>query len=157
MTTTVNTETLPEVIPESPFLQELVQQIKAQDAFGIYRNWEDRLILAPLIITKKQKRTIPVDQEVNPATQLRIIAFYRAIAAGIEKATGQLCQVIVDLNHEGFGWCLVWCGKLMVVSRTLRDAQRFGFNSWEKLASTGEKLTQDGIELIQRFPEVAKL
>jgi hypothetical protein len=43
----------------------------------------------------------------------------------------------------------------MVVSRTLRDAQRFGFESFEKLAEEGEKLTKSGVEFIQRFPEAA--
>jgi hypothetical protein len=45
----------------------------------------------------------------------------------------------------------------MVVSRTLRDAQRFGYPSLEKLTSEAEKLIQSGVELIQRFPEVARL
>ena len=74
----------------------------------------------------------------------------------IEKETAQLCQVIVDINHEGFGWALVWSGRLMTVCRTLRDAHRFGFDSLERLAAQGEKITQSGIEIVKRFPEVAR-
>lgn len=155
--TTTNPETDALFIAENAFLQELVQQIRAQDHYGIFRNWEDRLVLANYIVSKKKKREIPVNGDVDPATQLRILSFYRAIAASIEKTTGKICQVVLDLGHEGFGWSLVWSGRLMVVCRTLRDAHRFGFDSLEKLATDGENLVNSGIELIERFPEVANL
>lgn len=45
----------------------------------------------------------------------------------------------------------------MVTCRTLRDAHRFGFESYEKLAADGEKLVNTGIELIEKFPEVANI
>jgi probable nitrogen fixation protein len=62
--------------------------------------------------------------------------------------------VVLDLSHEGFGWALVFSGRLILVSKTLRDAQRFGFDSLEKLNAEGEKLVKKGITLAQRFPEV---
>ena len=156
-TTTTNPEVDALFIAENAFLKELVQQIRSQDHYGVFRTWEDRLVLANFIVTKKRKKEIPVNGDVDPATQLRILSFYRAIAASIEKSTGKLCQVVLDLSHEGFGWSLVWCGRLMVVCRTVRDAHRFGFESLEKLASEGEKLVQRGIELIECFPDVANL
>jgi probable nitrogen fixation protein len=156
MTTTTNLETK-NIVSESPFLQELVRQIRAQDTFGTYKNWTDELVLAPFVVTKEQKKRISIQAEVEPITQFRITCFYRAVALCIEKVTGKLCQVVIDLNHEGFGWVLVWTGRLMVVSRTLRDAHRFGYPSLEKLAEEGEKLTNTGIELVQRFLEVTKL
>ncbi|PSB05469.1 hypothetical protein C7B76_31390, partial [filamentous cyanobacterium CCP2] len=61
------------------------------------------------------------------------------------------------LSHEGFGWALIFSGRLLLVSRTLRDAQRFGFDSLEKLAIEGEKLTESGIALAHCFSEVRKL
>jgi probable nitrogen fixation protein len=94
---------------------------------------------------------------VDPITKGRILAFYRAIAHRIEEETGLLCQVVIDLSHEGFGWALVFSGRLLVVSRTLRDAQRFGFDSFEKLENEGDKLIQTAIGLSNRFPEVGKL
>jgi probable nitrogen fixation protein len=154
-TETVNqptTETL-----NSPFTQELVRQIRAQDSYGFYRNWADELVLKPYIVSKAAKRTISVDGDVDPVTKGRILSFYRAIAARIEQETGLLSQVVVDLSHEGFGWVLVFSGRLLLVARTLRDAQRFGFDSWEKLVSEGEKLTQKGIEIAQKYSEVAKV
>lgn len=144
-------------VADSPFLKALAQQIRANDSYGTFRNWADELILKPFIVTKQQKREISVEGDVDPITKGRILAFYRAIAARIEEETGQLAQVVIDLSHEGFGWALVFCGRLIVVSRTLRDAQRFGYDSLEKLAAEGDKLTQKGVEYIKRFPEVSKV
>lgn len=145
------------VIDSSPFLKAIVEQIRANDAYGTYRNWTDELLLKPYVLPKKQRREISVEGDVDPATVGRIVGFYRAIAARIEEETGQLCQVVVDLNHEGFGWALVFAGRLILVSKTLRDAQRFGFGSLEKLNAEGEKLVHKGVELARQYPEVCNL
>ncbi len=144
-------------VENSAFLKAIVQQIRANDPYGTYRNWSDELLLKPYVVTKAQKREISVEGDVDPITKGRIMAFYRAIASCIETETGQLAQVVIDLSHEGFGWALVFCGRLLVVSRTLRDAQRFGFDSLEKVAAEGEKLVKSGVDYINRFPDVAKI
>ncbi|MBF1989830.1 NifX-associated nitrogen fixation protein [Fischerella thermalis] len=149
--------TAPNQVINSPFLQAIVQQIRGQDSYGVYRNWSDELILKPFIVSKQKKREISVQGEVDPVTIGRIMAFYRAVAACIEKETGLLSQVVVDLSHEGFGWALVFSGRLLLAVKTLRDAHRFGFESLEKVAEEGEKLVQKGVELAQRFPEVGRL
>jgi probable nitrogen fixation protein len=154
-TTTPDIEALNAFVAANAFLQELTRQMRAQDHYGTFRSWEDRVVLAPFVVSKQRKKEISVEGDVDPVTQLRVLSFYRAVAALIEKETGKLCQVVIDLSHEGFGWALVWTGRLMVVSRTLRDAQRFGFDSLEKLAAEGEKLTRAGVEFVQRFPEAA--
>ena len=145
------------VIDSSPFLKAIIQQIRANDPYGTYRNWADEILLKPYIIAKKKRREIPVEGDVDPITLGRILAFYRAIAARIEQETGELSQVVIDLSHEGFGWALIFSGRLILVSKTLRDAQRFGFDSLEKLNAEGEKLVQKGIDLAQRFPAVCNL
>ena len=141
----------------SPFIKTLVQQIRGLDTYGVYRNWANDLILKPFVITKQKKREISIENEIDPMTLGRILGFYRAVAARIEEETGLLSQVVVDLNHEGFGWVLVFSGRLLLVCKTLRDAQRFGFESLEKLADEGENHVQKGIDLAKRFPEVGKL
>ncbi|MGD1948701.1 MAG: NifX-associated nitrogen fixation protein [Leptolyngbyaceae cyanobacterium] len=145
------------VIDSSPFLKAIIQQIRANDPYGTYRNWADEILLKPYIMSKKKRREIPVEGEVDPITLGRILGFYRAIAVCIEKETGQLSQVVIDLSHEGFGWALIFSGRLILVSKTLRDAQRFGFDSLEKLNAEGEKLVQKGIDLAQRFPAVCDI
>ncbi|MGF1499610.1 MAG: NifX-associated nitrogen fixation protein [Elainellaceae cyanobacterium] len=140
-----------------PLLSAIVQQIRANDPYGTYRNWKDELLLKPYILTRAQKREISVDGEVDPITKSRVLCFYRAIATRIEEETGLLSQVVIDLSHEGFGWALVFSGRLLLVSRTLRDAQRFGFDSLEKLNAEGEKLVQKAVVLSERFPDVGRL
>lgn len=156
--TTAETPTLSPslTVADAPFLQAIAQQIRANDAYGTYRHWADELLLKPYILTKAQKREISVEGEVDPLTQGRILAFFRAVAYRIEQETGLLSQVVIDLSHEGFGWALVFSGHLLLVSKTLRDAQRFGFASLEKLNEEGERLVQKGLELATRFPEVSQ-
>jgi probable nitrogen fixation protein len=143
-------------ISSSKFLKAIVMQIRANDPYGTYRNWGDELLLKPYIVTKAQKREISVDGEVDPITQGRILAFYRAIAHCIEEEAGTISQVVIDLSHEGFGWALVFAGRLLLVARTLRDAQRFGFDSLEKLAAEGEKMINSGAEMARKYPEVCR-
>lgn len=140
-----------------PFLKSLVQQIRVQDSYGFYRNWTDELILKPYIVTKQKKREISVEGEVDPATISRINAFFRAVAASIEKETGLISNVVIELGHEGFGWALVFSGRLLLAVKTLRDAHRFGFDSFEKLDEEGTKFVEKGIDLAKRFPEVGNL
>lgn len=153
--TTAKSEITPGIVAEAPFLQALVQQVRANDHYGVYRSWTDELVLAPFVVSKEKKRSISVDGDVDPTTQLRILCFYRAIAALVEKETGKLCQVVMDMSHEGFGWAIVWTGRLIVVNRTLRDAQRFGFDSLEKVAAQGEKLLKSALETLEKYPGAA--
>ncbi|MGB3650611.1 MAG: NifX-associated nitrogen fixation protein [Rivularia sp. (in: cyanobacteria)] len=141
----------------SPFVKALVQQIRGFDTYGTYKKWSDDLLLKPYVVSKQKKREISVEGDLDPMTISRINAFYRAIAIRIEQETGLLSQVVADLNHEGFGWVLVFSGRLLLVKKTLRDVHRFGFNSLDKLAEEGENLVQKGIELAQRFPEVGNV
>ncbi len=146
-----------DLVSTSPLLQEIVRQIRSQDSYNVYRNWADELLLKPYIVPKAKKREISVEGDVDPVTKGRILLFYRGIAARVEQETGLLCQVVIDLSHEGFGWALVFSGRLLIVKKTLRDAQRFGFDSLEKLAEQGEKLVSQGVEIAQRYPEVGQL
>ena len=156
MTTTTTSETTTSIVEESTFLKELVLQVRAQDHYGVYRSWKDELVLANFVVSKEKKSKISVEGDVDSATQLRILCFYRAIAVCIEKQTGKLCQVVTDLSHEGFGWAIIWTGRLIVLSRTLRDAQRFGYPSLKKLAAQGERLVASGLKNIEQFPDAAE-
>jgi len=157
-TTETNSQiTAEELIKTTPLLQELLRQIRAHDPYGTFRNWSDELILKPFVVSKEQKRKISVDGEVDPITKSRISTFYRAIASIIEQETGLLSQVVIDLSHEGFGWVLVFSGRLLLVSKTLRDAQRFGFDSLEKLVAEGDKIAKSAIELARKHGDVAQL
>jgi len=145
------------VVSTSPFLKTLVLQIRGQDAYGVYRSWSDDLLLKAFVVSKQKKREISIEGEVDPVTKARIMSFFRAVAARIEQETGLISQVVIDLSHEGFGWALVFSGRLLLTVKTLRDAHRFGFDSLEKLAEEGEKFVEKGLDLAKRYREVSKL
>ncbi len=47
-------------------------------------------------------------------------------------------------------------GKLVVLSKHLRDVHRFGFETLEKLAAEGDKQVAAALATINTYPEVAK-
>jgi probable nitrogen fixation protein len=63
---------------------------------------------------------------------------------------------MTKMSHEGFGRTVLTTGRLIVVNRYLRDVHRFGFPSLEKLAAAGNKLVKEGVDMIEKYPEVAK-
>ena len=81
---------------------------------------------------------------------------YNAIAVAIERETGQMVTPMMKMSHEGFGRAVLTSGRLIVVNRYLRDVHRFGFPSLAKLAEAGHKLVKEGVDLIERYPEVAR-
>jgi probable nitrogen fixation protein len=60
------------------------------------------------------------------------------------------------MSHEGFGRMILTAGRLIVVNKQLRDVHRFGFDNLGKLAEEGKKLVDAGVEMINKYPEVAK-
>jgi probable nitrogen fixation protein len=145
-TTIVKPEIDTSIIEQSAFLQELVLQVRARDHHNIYRSCQDELILANYLITKDKKNQILVKRDVDSLTELKIFCFYQAIASGIEKQTGKFSQVVMSLSPEGFGKASIWTGPLIVLSRTLKNAQYFGYPSLKRLASQGETLVNFGIK-----------
>jgi probable nitrogen fixation protein len=140
----------------SSFLQDLIDQQRAGDTYGQLDRLGDEHMIKPFLVAREQQRTIAVSCDVEAATEARIRSFYQAIAAGIERSTGSFTTAMIDLSHEGFGRAIVFAGRLVVVSDVLRDAQRFGFDSADKLAAQGDRLVAEGINAIERHKEAAR-
>lgn len=138
------------------FLKELVKQFRAQDTHGTWDKKTDRQLLVPLIVDKEKRKTIPIIGDPDPEILWRVELFYNAIGLVIERQTGIMVSPMMKMHHEGFGRMILAAGRLIVVNKQLRDIHRFGFVTLEKLAEEGEKLVAAGIEMIERFPEVAR-
>lgn len=150
------TTTLPEATAtESLFFKELVKQWRAQDTHGAWERKTDLQLLAPYIVTKEQRRQVPIMGDPDPETLWRLELFYNAVGLAIERATGVMVSPIMKMSHEGFGRMILTAGRLVVVNKHLRDVHRFGFETVEKLVAEGEKLVAAGTEMIAKFPEVA--
>lgn len=154
MTETTVTTATPAI--DTVFVKELVKQWRAQDTHGSWDKKSDLDLIEPYIITKEKRREMPIMGDPDPETLWRLELFYNAIGLAIERATGVMVQPMMKLHHEGFGRMVLIAGRLIVVNRNLRDVHRFGFETLEKLADEGAKLVAAGIEMIERFPEVAR-
>lgn len=139
---------------ETAFVKELVKQWRAQDTHGAWDGKSDEMLLAPYIITREQRREMPIIGDPDPETLWRLELFYNAVGLAIERQTGSIATPMMKMSHEGFGRLVLMAGRLIVVNKHLRDVHRFGFESMEKLAEEGRKLVATGVEMIRKFPEV---
>ena len=141
---------------ESRFVKELIKQWRAQDTHGSWDGKSDVELLAPYILTKEQRRELPIMGDPDPETLWRLELFYNAVGLAIERATDVMVTPMIKMHHEGFGRLVLIAGRLIVINRNLRDVHRFGFESMEKLASEGEKHVVAGIEMVNKYPDVAR-
>lgn len=141
----------------SPYVRQMVVQLRALDSYGTYDTWSDDKVLDPLILTKERRREIPVVGDPDETVVARVKAYYNALAVSIEAQTGLMAVPFINLTHEGFGRALVIIGKLVVIDRTLRDIHRFGFDSIEKLVADMDKMVGKAVALTREHENVATL
>ena len=153
MPETATISTAPE---DTVFVKELIKQWRAQDTHGTWDNKKDLDLLKPYIVTKEQRRELPIIGDPDPEILWRLELFYNAVGLAIERASGVMVQPMMKMIHEGFGRMILTAGRLIVVNKHLRDVHRFGFETLEKLAQEGTKLVDAGIEMIEKFPDVAR-
>ncbi|HXP91198.1 MAG TPA: NifX-associated nitrogen fixation protein, partial [Fibrobacteria bacterium] len=110
----------------------------------------------PYILTKEKRAEIPMLGDPDPETLWRLELFYNAIGLAVERVTGVMVAPMMKMHHEGFGRMVLIAGRLIVVNKNLRDVHRFGFPSLEALAAEGEKQMAVAVEMIGKFPDVAK-
>ena len=142
---------------ETDFAVEMVRQMRAVDAYGTCDSWPAAKILDPFILTKEQKREIPVVGDPDEIVLSRVKAFYNAIAALIEKECRLMAVPSINLTHEGFGRGLITVGKLVVMDKTLRDVHRFSFPTLSKMKDEADKLLSVALEIVGEYPKVAGL
>ncbi|MBL8436972.1 NifX-associated nitrogen fixation protein [Zoogloea sp.] len=139
------------------FLKEMTKQMRALDSYGTYEGWPVEKILAPFVLTKEQRREIPVVGDPDDVTIARVKCFYNAIAVMVEKECGHMASCLINITHEGFGRGLIIVGKLVVLDRTLRDVHRFGFDSLSKMKDEADKLLATALAIVGKHAEVAGL
>ena len=137
------------------FIQEMVKQMRAIDSYGTYDGWPAERVLAPYVLTKEQKRAIPVIGDPDEILLSRIKAFYNAIASLVEKECGSMAVPMINITHEGFGRAVITVGKLVVMDKTLRDVHRYGYESLSKMKDEADKLLSVALEIVGKHPEVA--
>ncbi|WP_127088129.1 NifX-associated nitrogen fixation protein [Aquabacter cavernae] len=141
----------------TPFLKSLVRLMRAQDTYGSWEGKPDAKILKDFIVTKEQRREIPIMGDPDPDVLWRVEMFYTSVGLAIEAETQLIASPMMKMSHEGFGRVLLTAGRLVVLSRHVRDVHRFGFESLAKLAEAGTKALDDAVTFIRAYPDVARL
>lgn len=141
---------------DSDFLKQLAAVIRAEDSYGQWDDKTDADIMAEFILTKDERREIPIIGDPDPDVMWRVGKFYDAVGLLIEKRSGCMASQMQKMSHEGFGRIVLIAGKLVVVSKHLRDIHRFGFETWAKLAEAGDKMVTSAVDTIDKHPEAAR-
>lgn len=141
---------------DSVFVKELIKQWRAQDMHGAWDGKSDFDLIEPYIVDKAKRKEIPLVGDPDPETIWRMELFYNAVGLTIERATGCMVSPMMKMSHEGFGRMILMAGRLIVVNKMLRDVHRYGYDSLSKMAEEGEKAVAAGVEMINKYPEVAK-
>ena len=141
---------------EAPFVKELIKIWRAQDTHGTWDNKEDLDLLEPYIIDKEKRRALPIMGDPDPDTIWRMELFFNAVCLSIERETRVMISPMLKMSHEGFGRMVLIGGRLVVVNKQLRDVHRYGYDSLAKLAEEGDKFVKAAIEMINKFPDVAR-
>ncbi len=145
-----------EALLATPFVQQLIKQLRAQDLHGTWDSKSDLQLLKPYIHSAEERRALPIVGDPDPETLWHLEIFYNAIAVAIERETGQMVSPMMKMSHEGFGRMVLIAGRLVVVNKQLRDVHRFGFPSLAKLSAAGGKFLEEAITMIRAYPEVAQ-
>lgn len=144
-----------ETATQDPFIKSLLMFIRAHDQSGAWDSEPDELVLEPYILSKEQRREIPLFGDPDPDILWRVEQFFNAVAMAIETKAGYAVAPIMKIHHEGWGRVILTAGKLVVVNAYLRELHRYGFDSIEEMVAKAQTYIDEGTATIARFPEVA--
>ena len=139
-----------------PFIKTLIKLIRAEDQYGSWDKKPDAQLLEGFVVTKEERKNIPIIGDPDPDTMHRVEQFYRAVSLRVEEVTQLMASPHVSLSHEGFGRVFVTVGKLVAYSKTLRDIHRFGYDDLAALAAAGDKELEKALKTIEEYPAVAR-
>ncbi|GAB2586848.1 NifX-associated nitrogen fixation protein [Nitrincola alkalisediminis] len=141
--------------PDHPFIAEMIRQTRAFDSYGVHEQLSPFELLQPYIVTKAQRREMPIIGDPDEEILARLKAYYSAIAMRIEAGCGSMATPLFSLSHEGFGRVIISVGKLLVLDRSLRDVHRFGFESMDGLCEQADTLVNAALSIIRQHPDAA--
>jgi len=140
------------VLEINAFTEELIRQLRATDQFG---NWskmsDEELLTKKYVKTKEDLKAIPIIADIDEMLIGEIKMIYKAIALQFERKTGVMCNVVMEMSHEGFGRCIVIADKIVLVDKYFKDAHRFSYRTLEKLYEDGQKLLDRAFEIYTQY------
>ncbi|MBB6413962.1 putative nitrogen fixation protein [Mesorhizobium sangaii] len=85
----------------NPFVKCLLRLIRAQDSYGSWEGRADTELLADFIITKEQRRAIPIIADPAPDVLWRLDMFYTAVRLAIEEGSGLITSPMMEMKPMG--------------------------------------------------------
>lgn len=139
-------------LEHNAFTQELIRQLRATDQFG---NWskmsDEELLTKKYVKTKEDLKKIPIIADIDEMLIGEIKMLFKAIALQFERKTGVMCNVVMEMSHEGFGRCIVFADKIILVDKYFKDAHRFGYRTIDKLYEDGQKYLDRAFEIYEQY------
>lgn len=138
------------------YLKALVAQVRAIDTYDRWANIPDEKLLTERYIKSKEElKALGVVCKPLEELQLAYIKMvFKAVATLFEKRTGEMASVICEMNMaEGFGRIVVFADEIVLIDKTLRDAQKYSFESLEKLSKEIEKMLNRAIETYTKYKD----
>uniref|UniRef100_A0A7C2ZJN3 DUF269 domain-containing protein n=1 Tax=Hydrogenobacter sp. TaxID=2152829 RepID=A0A7C2ZJN3_9AQUI len=140
------------------FLKEIVSQVRAYDTYGTWEKRSDEDLLKEFLKGENKKPLSLMGHcQIDPKAMLKIYAYFKALGATIEKLSGFITSVVINMDDEGNGTVLIYTGRLILVNKSIRNAHMFGFKSIEDMKSQGEKLIHKALHFLENHTEVARL
>jgi probable nitrogen fixation protein len=140
------------VLEINAFTEELIRQLRATDQFG---NWakmsDEELLTKKYVKTKEDLKAIPIIADIDEMLIGEIKMIYKAIALQFERKTGVMCNVVMEMSHEGFGRCIVIADKIVLVDKYFKDAHRFGYRTIDKLYEDGQKMLDKAFATYEQY------
>ncbi len=131
---------------EQLFFDTLVSQLRALDQYGVWKDKSDAdILIKKYVKTKEQLKKIPLIDDVDEAKIKEIRLIYQAIALAFEQRTKVMANVVMEMNHEGFGRAVVLAEKYVIADKSFKDAHRFHFRTLEKLVAQGGKQLEKAV------------
>jgi len=139
-------------VETNEFTGELIRQLRATDQFG---NWakmsDEELLIKKFVKTKEDLKSIPIIADIDEMLIGEIKMIFKAVALQFERKTGIMCNVVMEMSHEGFGRCIVIADRIVLVDKYFKDAHRFGFRTLEKLYDEGQKYLDKSFDIYEQF------
>lgn len=144
-------------IKKDPFGLQLINQLRALDAYGHWGKYSDEeLLIKTYVKTKEELKEIPLMADIDETKIKEIRLIYQALALAFEVKTGVMCNVIMEMSHEGFGRCAVIADKVVIVDKYFKDAHRFSFRTFEKLFQECTSTFNKALEIYEQYKPCSK-
>ncbi|ATY84895.1 hypothetical protein CVV65_08140 [Kyrpidia spormannii] len=143
------------------FVTELARLVRARDTYGVLDGKPDADILQDYV-RKGGKRDLMAELalETTDAVRQRVHLFYEAVASRLERLieNGQVINVAMELDPEGFGQVVLYTDWFVVWSEGLRDVpRRYLFDNLDQLEALGQSIVKEGLARWETCSKIAHL